>query len=64
MPKSDKRLSITISKMHDDMLKKISDDLGISVAQVIGLCLEVLKELAKDPKHISPKAKYVLTLIS
>ena len=50
--------------MHDDMLKKISDDLGISVAQVIGLCLEVLKELAKDPKHISPKAKYVLTLIS
>ena len=64
---ADKRLSISLSQGHHNDLKRIADDLGISIAQVITISLEVLKELAKqnttEHKDLSPRAKYLLSQI-
>ena len=64
---ADKRLSVSLSQGHHNDLKRIADDLGISIAQVITISLEVLKELAKqktaEDTDLSPRAKYLLSQI-
>lgn len=51
---------MSLSPANVTALEKISSDLNVSLSQACGICLDTLKELAKQDKKLSPKAKFVL----
>ena len=54
---------MSLSPANITALEKISSDLNVSLSQACGICLDTLKELAKQDKKLSPKAKFVLESI-